>query len=146
MTSRVYTMTDDRGVKDMLQFHLARDTYHQQRWLLGIEQLIADGFVEHGIENSHDEDEKDGPNRTFYSFDPASTPGEGRWAQGPSLIDPEKELVYVASRAPAPARTPGGRERRQQDQGCARLIPVPVENASPRRTGSPAAAGGTNPV
>src|SRR4051812_47902612 len=100
MTSRVYNMTDDRGVKDMLQFNLARDTYHQQQWLLGIEQLVADGFVDHGIENSNGEDEKDGPNRTFYSFDPESTAGQGRWAQGPSLIDPEQELVYVADAQP----------------------------------------------
>jgi Mn-containing catalase len=100
MTSRVCNMTDDRGVKDMLQFNLARDTYHQQQWLLGIEQLIADGFVEHGIENSNAEDEKDGPNRTFYSFDPESTAGEGRWAQGPSLIDPKSDLVYVQDAQP----------------------------------------------
>ena len=59
MTSRVYNMTDDRGVKDMLQFNLARDTYHQQQWLLGIEQLIEDGLTESGIENSNGEDEKD---------------------------------------------------------------------------------------
>ena len=45
-TARVYGMTDDPGVKDMLQFNLARDTFHQQQWLLGIEQLIEDGLVE----------------------------------------------------------------------------------------------------
>src|SRR3954449_645665 len=70
MTSRVYTMTDDRGVKDMLQFNLARDTYHQQQWLLGIENLIEDGFTETGIEDSNAAEEKQGPNHTFYSFDP----------------------------------------------------------------------------
>jgi Mn-containing catalase len=94
MTSRVYNMTDDRGVKDMLQFNLARDTFHQQQWLLGIEQLIADGFVEHGIENSNGEDEKQDQNHTFYRFDDTSTSGEGRWAQGPALIGTE-EIVYA---------------------------------------------------
>lgn len=93
MTSRVYNMTDDRGVKDMLQFNLARDTYHQQQWLLGIEQLIADGLVDSGIEQSNAEDEKDFARRTFYSFDPASTAGEGRWAQGRSLLGEEIEYV-----------------------------------------------------
>src|ERR671933_318182 len=64
-TSRIYNMTDDRGVKDMLQFNLARDTYHQQQWLLGIEQLIADGFVEAGgIENSNGEFENAEQNHT----------------------------------------------------------------------------------
>ncbi|MCA2213216.1 manganese catalase family protein [Jidongwangia harbinensis] len=93
MTSRVYNMTDDRGVKDMLQFNLARDTYHQQQWLLGIEQLIADGLVDSGIEQSNADEEKDFARRTFYSFDPASTAGEGRWAQGTSLLGEEIEYV-----------------------------------------------------
>lgn len=49
-TSRLFDMTDDPGVRAMLRFNLARDTWHQQQWLLGIEQLQADGLsdiVEH---------------------------------------------------------------------------------------------------
>jgi Mn-containing catalase len=99
MTSRVYNMTDDRGVKDMLQFNLARDTWHQQQWLLGIEQLIADGFTENGIENSNGEEEKDFANHTFYSFDPESTAVEGRWAQGTTL-DGKHEIEYVPDAGP----------------------------------------------
>ncbi len=98
-TSRVYGMTDDRGVKDMLQFNLARDTYHQQQWLLGIEQLIEDGFTESGIENSNGDVEKDFARRTFYSFDPESTAGEGRWAQGSTLIHNE-QIEYVPNAEP----------------------------------------------
>jgi Mn-containing catalase len=85
MTSRVYNMTDDPGVKDMLQFNLARDTFHQQQWLLGIEQLIEDGYTD-GIEDSHAEEEKDEPGRTFYTFTEQSHGPEGRWAQGTTLI------------------------------------------------------------
>ncbi|GAA4971007.1 manganese catalase family protein [Actinoplanes utahensis] len=99
MTSRVYNMTDDRGVKDMLQFNLARDTYHQQQWLLGIEQLIQDGFTENGIEDSNAEFEHPEANHTFYSFDPASRAGEGRWAQGPTL-NGKDEIVYVPDAQP----------------------------------------------
>jgi Mn-containing catalase len=99
MTSRVYNMTDDRGVKDMLQFNLARDTWHQQQWLLGIEQLIADGFTENGIENSNGDEEKDFANHTFYSFDPESTAVEGRWAQGTTL-DGKHEIEYVPDAGP----------------------------------------------
>nr|WP_241962255.1 manganese catalase family protein [Rhodococcus opacus] len=43
-TARLYNMTDDPGVKDMLKFNLARDTYHQNMWLAAIEQLKADGL------------------------------------------------------------------------------------------------------
>ncbi|WP_305784434.1 manganese catalase family protein [Symbioplanes lichenis] len=99
MTSRVYNMTDDRGVKDMLQFNLARDTYHQQQWLLGIEQLIEDGFTETGIEDSNAEFEHPEANHTFYSFDPASTAGEGRWARGTTL-NGKDEIVYVPDAQP----------------------------------------------
>ena len=108
-TSRVYNMTDDRGVKDMLQFNLARDTYHQRQWLLGIEQLIEDGFTETGIEDSLAAEEKDEPSRTLYSFHDGSTAGTGRWAQGTSLIN-DRELIFAEgvpldddiNQAPAP--------------------------------------------
>src|SRR4051794_19900165 len=84
-TARVYNMTDDPGVKDMLQFNLARDTFHQQQWLLGIEQLIEDGIIETGIEDSLKDEEKTEQARTFYSFHEGSCAGDGRWAQGTTL-------------------------------------------------------------
>ncbi|ASR36624.1 catalase [Prauserella marina] len=43
-TARLYNMTDDPGVKEMLQFNLARDTVHQKQWLAAIEELEADGI------------------------------------------------------------------------------------------------------
>ena len=36
--TRLYEMTDDRGVKDMLSFLIARDTYHQNMWLAAIKE------------------------------------------------------------------------------------------------------------
>jgi Mn-containing catalase len=42
--ARIYNMTDDKGVRDMLRFNLARDTVHQQQWLAAIEMLKADGL------------------------------------------------------------------------------------------------------
>jgi Mn-containing catalase len=43
-TARLYNMTDDPGVRDMLRFNLARDTCHQNQWLAAVEQLRADGL------------------------------------------------------------------------------------------------------
>lgn len=83
--SRLYDMTDDPGVKDMLKFLLARDTFHQQQWLLGIEQLIEDGHTD-GLQDAHKEDEHHEAARTFYSFTDGSAAGEGRWAQGTTLV------------------------------------------------------------
>lgn len=33
LATRLWEMTDDPGMKDMLAFMLARDTMHQQQWL-----------------------------------------------------------------------------------------------------------------
>lgn len=37
--ARLYEMTDDKGVKDMLGFLLARDTMHQNQWIAAIRDL-----------------------------------------------------------------------------------------------------------
>jgi Mn-containing catalase len=89
-------MTDDPGVKATLQFNLARDTFHQQQWLLGIEQLIEDGFTD-GLEDSLKEEEHHEAARTFYSFDLESQAGEGRWAQGNTLVG-DQEIKFEAGR------------------------------------------------
>jgi Mn-containing catalase len=44
--ARLFQMTDDPGVKQMLRFLLARDTAHQKIWLRAIEELKADGLDE----------------------------------------------------------------------------------------------------
>ncbi|SEI14253.1 Mn-containing catalase [Halobacillus karajensis] len=37
--ARLYEITDDPGVKDMLSFLLARDTMHQNQWIAAIKEL-----------------------------------------------------------------------------------------------------------
>lgn len=39
LAARLYNMTDDPGMKDMLSFNIARDTMHQQQWLAVLEEL-----------------------------------------------------------------------------------------------------------
>jgi Mn-containing catalase len=91
-TSRLYNMTDDPGVKAMLKFNLARDTWHQQQWLLGIEQLQEDGFADI-IEDSNLEEEDKIQDHTYWVFDAESTGTEGRWARGLTLVDQQEILV-----------------------------------------------------
>jgi Mn-containing catalase len=91
-TSRLYNMTDDPGVKAMLKFNLARDTWHQQQWLLGIEQLQEDGFADI-IEDSNFEEEDKIQDHTYWVFDEDSTGTEGRWARGLTLVDEQEILV-----------------------------------------------------
>jgi Mn-containing catalase len=81
---RLYNMTDDPGMKDMLSFLIARDTMHQNQWLAVLEEL---GDV-HPIPNSFPQSqENQAYNYTFLSFlrDDSLQPPEGRWSSGPSF-------------------------------------------------------------
>jgi Mn-containing catalase len=84
---RLYNMTDDAGMKDMLQFLIARDTMHQNQWLAVIEELGGhQGALP--IPNSHPQSAEH--RRFSYAFvDPRvgsdATPIEGRFTHGRSL-------------------------------------------------------------
>jgi Mn-containing catalase len=87
LATRLYNMTDDSGMKDMLSFLIARDTMHQQQWLAVLEELNADGNML-PIPNSFPRDLE---NLDFsYAFittnvDPNAQVPEGRWTQGRSF-------------------------------------------------------------
>jgi Mn-containing catalase len=98
-TSRLYNMTDDPGVRAMLKFNLARDTWHQQQWLLGIQQLQEDGLADL-IEDSNFEEEDKVQDHTYWSFDVDSQAAEGRWAHGTTLVD-EQEIIFQAEPVPS---------------------------------------------
>jgi Mn-containing catalase len=95
--ARLIGMTDDPGVKETLSFALARDTFHQQQWLLGIEQLIEDGHTD-GLEDSRKDEEATEYAKVFYSFHEGSTAAEGRWAQGSTLAG-DGEISFEPGRA-----------------------------------------------
>jgi Mn-containing catalase len=83
---RLYNLTNDPGMKEMLQFLIARDTMHQNQWLAAIEELGGNENV-FPIPNSHPQDEE---NRDFsYVFlgfqQDGSEPVEGRWSSGQSI-------------------------------------------------------------
>ncbi|MFP4045428.1 MAG: manganese catalase family protein, partial [Rhodosalinus sp.] len=42
--ARLYHMTDDAGVRDMLSFLLARDTMHQNQWIAAARELQEEGM------------------------------------------------------------------------------------------------------
>ncbi len=85
LATRLWEITDDPGMKEMLSFMIARDTMHQQQWLAVIEEL--GGTAALPIPNSFPQSKE---NQNFnYAFistniDGTGTP-EGRWTQGPSI-------------------------------------------------------------
>ncbi len=94
-TSRIYNMTDDPGVRAMLQFNLARDTMHQNQWLAAIEQLQEDGLA-NLVEDSHSDVEDQRHNHTFWSFSDGEEAAQGRWAQG-ATPDGRNQFEYLST-------------------------------------------------
>lgn len=85
LASRLYNWTDDHGMKDMLSFLIARDTYHQQQWLAVIEEL---GGMEATlpVPNSTPESHEAMQHSYYYlnTLLDKSAP-EGRWNRGTSF-------------------------------------------------------------
>jgi Mn-containing catalase len=86
LATRLYGATDDRGMKDMLSFLIARDTMHQQQWLAVIEEL--GGYQGNlPIPNSFpQEKENQDVSYVFFktSLDDLEAP-QGRWSEGSSF-------------------------------------------------------------
>ncbi len=87
LASRLYNMTDDKGMKDLLSFLIARDTMHQQQWLAVIEEL---GGIEATmpIPNSTPESHEATEHSYYFlntSLDTA-TP-QGKWMDGGPTMD-----------------------------------------------------------
>lgn len=85
LASRLYNLTDDAGMKDMLSFLIARDTMHQQQWMAVIEEL---GGLEQTlpIPNSTPE-EHEAREHSYYFLNTLidKEAPQGRWSSGPSL-------------------------------------------------------------
>ena len=107
---RLYQLTDDPGVRDMLSFLIARDTMHQNQWLAAIEELKADGLEETPVPSVFPQDqEKSEFAYGFMNFSEGEDSAQGRWASGPAP-DGKGELSYVAkpkAHGPEPMPEPG---------------------------------------
>jgi Mn-containing catalase len=86
LATRLYHMTSDPGMRDMLSYLIARDTMHQNQWKAVIEELEAEA-PQMPVPNSFPQDQE---NQDFsYAFlgftvDGAEPP-RGRWSEGKSV-------------------------------------------------------------
>jgi len=97
---RLYEMTTDRGVRDMLSFLIARDTMHQNQWLAAIEELVADGLEETPVPSAFPQDlELSKVSYQFWNLSEGFESQSGRWARGPS-IDGKGEFDYIGKPEP----------------------------------------------
>jgi Mn-containing catalase len=92
---RLYEITDDPGVRDMLSFLIARDTMHQNQWIAAIHELEErEGIVVPSTFNT--EYEKQDVSHSFMDFSKGTESKEGRWASGPAF-DGKGEYEYIAN-------------------------------------------------
>ncbi len=103
-TARLYNMTDDPGVKEMLRFNLARDTVHQKQWLRAIEELRADGLESDVVPNALLDEENQEHNHTIWGLSEGTDTQKGGWSTGEQRLDylPDPKPLGGPATAPKP--------------------------------------------
>jgi len=97
---RLYNLTQDRGVRDMLSFLIARDTMHQNQWLAAIQDLEAEGLEETPVPSNFPQElEKSEVAYQFLNCSEGAESAGGRWAAGPTP-DGKGEFRYVENPRP----------------------------------------------
>ncbi|ESY87012.1 manganese catalase family protein [Mesorhizobium australicum] len=86
LATRLYNMTNDAGMKDMLSFLIARDTMHQQQWLAAIEDM-GGLTASLPVPNSfpREKEHQDVSYAFINCFVEGVAPAQGRWSEGPSM-------------------------------------------------------------
>jgi Mn-containing catalase len=106
--ARLYHMTDDHGVRDLLAFLLARDTMHQNQWLAASAELMEEGVETLPVPSNFPLKKEDREVAYQYiNFSDGPMAGDGRWASGPTP-DGHGEFSYVPeppAGVPAPPPT-----------------------------------------
>jgi Mn-containing catalase len=98
-TARLYNMTDDPGVKNMLKFNLARDTLHQNLWLKAIEELQADGLETTTAPNALADEEYAEHATSVWHLSDGAHGADGGWAKG-TQPDGTREFGYLHNPEP----------------------------------------------
>ena len=98
--ARLYHMTDDSGVRDLLSFLLARDTMHQNQWLAAAQELRDEGYEDLPVPSNFPlkKEERD-VSYDYINFSDGAHASEGSWASGPTP-DGKGEFRYVAEPEP----------------------------------------------
>jgi Mn-containing catalase len=103
---RLYNMTNDTGVRDMLAYLIARDTMHQNQWIAAIQELEEDGLEMTPVPSNFPQSlEKSDVAYQFLNHSEGTESAQGRWAQGQSP-DGKGTFTYV-DRPPAYTKDEG---------------------------------------
>jgi Mn-containing catalase len=101
--ARLWHMTDDPGVKELLRFLVTRDHMHQMQWLAAIQELESDGLDKVPVPDAFPlSNELPDWAYTFINHSDGRQASDGRWASGPATDGSGQEFQY-ADRPPAPS-------------------------------------------
>ncbi|MCW2714949.1 MAG: Catalase [Frankiales bacterium] len=83
--ARLYHMTADKGVRDLLSFLLARDTMHQNQWLAAAKEIQEEGLELLPVPSNFPQKlEATEVSYQYLNFSDGATASEGSWASGPT--------------------------------------------------------------
>jgi Mn-containing catalase len=106
--ARLYHMTDDKGVRDMLSFLIARDTMHQNQWMAAAKEIQEEGLELLPVPSNFPQSkENQEVNYQYQNFSDGAAAAEGSWASGPTP-DGKGEFSYhdgPTTSAPMPPPT-----------------------------------------
>lgn len=101
--ARIYEMTDDKGVRDLLSFLIARDTMHQNQWMRAAAELREEGVEDFPVpSNFPQKREVSEVAYTYANFSDGAQAKSGAWASGPT---PDGKGEFSYAEAPFPAKT-----------------------------------------
>lgn len=119
--ARLYHMTEDHGVRDLLSFLLARDTMHQNQWIAAARELQEEGLEGLPVPNKFPlKNEERDVAYTYLNFSDGKEAANGSWTSGPTP-DGLGEFSYAegpGSSVPMPPPT-------QPDVNLYGTMPVP---------------------
>lgn len=93
--ARIFQMTDDPGVRDLLSFLLARDTMHQNQWIRAAQELREEGVEELPVPSNFPlSKEARDYSYQYINFSDGEAAAEGAWASGPTP-DGKGEFTYL---------------------------------------------------
>ncbi|WP_291041262.1 manganese catalase family protein [Herbiconiux sp.] len=93
--ARLYNMTDDYGVRDLISFLLARDTMHQNQWIAAAAELRAEGKEDLPVPSNFPlSQEHREVSYQYINFSDGAAAAEGSWASGPTP-DGKGEFTYL---------------------------------------------------
>jgi Mn-containing catalase len=106
--ARLYHMTDDAGVRDLLAFLLARDTMHQNQWLAAVAELREEGVEDVPVPSNFPQQKEDQDvHYQYINSSPTARPPRREAGRAvPLPTERESSPISTAPRAACPCRRP----------------------------------------